>query len=94
MVVDQEEGAKTMTDSKDERSEGHLMPPVRDAHDSTDDVRLQRNPAHEDAKLDVAVDETFPASDPPASTQPGKGSDPAPSSGYDPALEERLRSKE
>ena len=79
-----------MTDSKDDRSEGHLMPPVRDAHDSSDDPRLQRNPSNADAKLDVAVDETFPASDPPASTQPGKGSDPAPSSGYDAEAEERL----
>ena len=34
-----------------------------------------------------AEDETFPASDAPSNTQPGKGKDPAPSSGYDPEAE-------
>ena len=56
---------------------------VRTAHDASDDPRLRRNPSDEDAKLDVALDETFPTSDPPSNTQPGKGKDPAPSSGYD-----------
>jgi hypothetical protein len=78
-----------MTNSEDDRNDGHLMPPVRDAHDADDDARLQKNPSNADAKLDVAVDETFPASDPPSVTQPG-GNDPAPSSGYD-AEAERQR---
>ena len=65
-------------------------PPVRTAHDASDDVRLQRDPGHQDAKLDVALDESFPTSDPPSNTQPGKGKDPAPSSGYDPEEEARL----
>ena len=56
---------------------------IRTAHDAHDDERLRRNPSDEDAKLDVALDETFPTSDPPSNTQPGKGKDPAPSSGYD-----------
>lgn len=56
---------------------------VRTAHDASDDTRLRNNPADEDAKLDVALDETFPSSDAPSNTQPGKGKDPAPSSGYD-----------
>ena len=49
-----------------------------------DVAQLKRNPSDEDAKLDVALDESFPTSDAPSNTQPGKGKDPAPSSGYDP----------
>jgi len=54
--------------------------------------RLERDPQDEDAKLDHGLDESMDASDPPAITQPGAGSDPAPSSGYD-EEEERLRCK-
>jgi len=68
---------------------------VRTAHDASDDERLRRNPSDEDAKLDVALDETFPTSDPPSNTQPGKGKDPAPSSGYDEEAEKaRMAGKE
>lgn len=73
----------TLEENKDEA----MKPEVREAHDAGDDKRLRRNPADEDAKLDVALDETFPTSDPPSNTQPGKGKDPAPSSGYDEAAE-------
>jgi hypothetical protein len=66
------------------------MTKVRTAHDASDDKRLRDDPSHEDAKLDVALDESFPTSDPPSNTQPGKGKDPAPSSGYDDA-EEKAR---
>lgn len=66
------------------------MTEVRPAKDATDDKRLQRDPSDEDAKLDVALDESFPTSDAPSNTQPGKGKDPAPSSGYDPEAEEKL----
>jgi hypothetical protein len=59
------------------------MPEVRDARDAEDDKKLKRDPSSEDAKLDVALDESFPTSDAPSNTQPGKGKDPAPSSGYD-----------
>jgi hypothetical protein len=65
---------------------------LRDAHDAEDDSRLKHNPADEDAKLDVALDESFPSSDAPSNTQPGKGKDPAPSSGYD-EDSERLRGR-
>ncbi len=65
-------------------------PEVRDAHDAEDDRRLKRDPADEDAKLDVALDESFPTSDAPSNTQPGKGKDPAPSSGYDAEEEEKM----
>lgn len=66
------------------------MTDVRDAKDASDDKRLQRDPSDEDAKLDVALDETFPTSDAPSNTQPGKGKDPAPSSGYDAEAEARI----
>ena len=70
-------------------------PKVRTARDASDDARLQRDPGHEDAKLDVALDESFPTSDAPSNTQPGKGKDPAPSSGYDPEAEQaRMSAKE
>jgi len=70
-------------------------PDVRTARDASDDKRLQRDPSDEDAKLDVALDETFPTSDAPSNTQPGKGKDPAPSSGYDEDAEHaRMSGKE
>ncbi len=58
------------------------MPEAREAHDAADKPMLQHDPAYEDAKLDIALDESFPTSDPPSNTQPGKGMDPAPSSGF------------
>jgi hypothetical protein len=75
-------------------SETPATPEVREAFDADDSAALKRNPGDEDAKLDVGLDETFPGSDAPANTQPGKGSDPAPSSGYDPEEEERLASEQ
>ena len=63
--------------------EARGIPHIRTAHDASDDRKLARNPSDEDAKLDVALDESFPTSDAPSNTQPGKGKDPAPSSGYD-----------
>ncbi|MFW2830130.1 hypothetical protein [Sphingomonas sp. ID0503] len=66
------------------------LPHVRTARDASDDEKLRRNPSNEDAKLDVGLDETFPGSDAPSNTQPGKGKDPAPSSGYDPEAEAEL----
>jgi len=71
-----------------DRSEGE----IRSAIDAHDHEKLKRNPSGEDAKLDVALDETFPSSDAPSNTQPGKGKDPAPSSGYD-EEGERMRGK-
>lgn len=69
---------------QDDRGTPHIRP----ARDATDDKKLARNPSDEDAKLDVALDESFPTSDAPSNTQPGKGKDPAPSSGYDVEAEE------
>ncbi len=80
----------TDLEQKDKRDSGH----IRTARDAEDDLRLKRNPSDEDAKLDVALDESFPGSDTPSNTQPGKGKDPAPSSGYDEEAEQlRERSR-
>lgn len=89
-----------MADRNDTKSEDDMAseggtPQVRTAHDADDDARLKRDPSDEDAKLDVALDESFPTSDAPSNTQPGKGKDPAPSSGYDEAAEkERMNARE
>ncbi len=55
--------------------------------------RLARDPASPQAKLDRALDESMDASDPPSQTPPGDSSNPAPSSGYDEAVEAALRRK-
>jgi hypothetical protein len=60
----------------------HKTTHVREARDAEHHRDLARDPSHEEGKLDVGLDESFPSSDPPAVTQPGHG-DPAPSSGYD-----------
>lgn len=80
----------TTTDLRPKDKQGNDN--IRTARDAEDDPRLKRNPSDEDAKLDVALDETFPGSDTPSNTQPGKGKDPAPSSGYDEEAE-RLRER-
>lgn len=69
------------------------VPQVRTAHDAEDIKALKTDPSSEDAKLDVALDESFPTSDAPSNTQPGKGKDPAPSSGYNEEEESRLVSE-
>ncbi len=58
------------------------VPEHREAHDAEHTPTLKRDPSHPDAKLDIELDETFPSSDPPSNTQPGRGLDPAPSSGF------------
>ena len=59
------------------------MPEVREAMDAEDDDTLRNDPSNADAKLDVALDETFPTSDAPSNTRPGNSGEPAPSSGFD-----------
>jgi hypothetical protein len=82
-----------MTNTDSDRGEPHDKDEsIRTAHDAEDDARLKNNPADEDAKLDVALDESFPSSDAPSNTQPGKGKDPLPSSGYDEDAE-RIRER-
>jgi hypothetical protein len=77
----------------DNDTDSRPVPPVRTAHDAEDVTALKTDPSSEDAKLDVALDESFPTSDAPSNTQPGKGKDPAPSSGYDEEEENRLVSE-
>jgi hypothetical protein len=85
----------TDSDRAKETDDNGSTPAVRTALDAGDDRRLQHDPSSEDAKLDVALDETFPTSDPPSNTQPGKGKDPAPSSGFDADAErDRMDGKE
>lgn len=59
---------------------------MREATDANDSDVLQADPAHEDGKADIAVDESFPASDPPAHNS-GASGEPAPSSDFDEAAE-------
>lgn len=67
-------------------------PKIREAHDADDHDSLKADPGHEDAKLDIGLDETFPSSDPPAAATRGHA-DPAPSSGYDEEAERKLAEK-
>jgi hypothetical protein len=76
-----------MTDADtDDRPLAHpdtpAQPEHREAHDAEHKPALKRDPSHPDAKLDIELDESFPSSDPPSNTQPGRGLDPAPSSGF------------
>ena len=54
--------------------------------------RLEENPGDPDAKLDAGLDQSMDASDPPATVQPGDDGEPMPSSGFDVAAEEAMRS--
>jgi hypothetical protein len=86
-----------MADERDAGASSESRPtnPVREALDASDVAGLRHNPGDQDAKLDVALDETFPTSDAPSHTQPGKGKDPAPSSGYDEEAEKaRLQERD
>ena len=56
--------------------------------------RLQKNPDSADARLDNGLDESMDGSDPISATQPGSGSEPAKSSGYDEEAERALREKQ
>ncbi len=79
-----------MTDQAIATPNAPEAPEVRTAIDAEDVKALKRNPSDEDGKLDIALDESFPTSDAPSNTQPGKGKDPAPSSGYDAEAEAKL----
>ncbi len=79
---------KNLDRGRPDASGAPAPPPVREAHDAKDEKALARDPAHEQGKLEIGLDESFPSSDPPAATQPG-GSEPAPSSGYDEEAEKK-----
>lgn len=55
----------------------------RDAIDANEVEQLKANPSDRDGRLDINVDESFPASDPPSITQPRRSSDPPPGGKYD-----------
>lgn len=58
---------------------GQSEPRSRPAHDADDIPELQRDPDDKDAKLEVELDESYPASDPPSQTQPEHDDKPPPS---------------
>lgn len=58
--------------------------------DESIDARLARNPESKEARLDTGLDQSMDASDPLSSTQPVHNNEPAPSSGYNEALEKKL----
>ncbi len=58
------------------RAATQQRPPEREL-----ELRLKKNPASDDAKVDVGSDESMDASDPVSVTAPG-GGEPAPSSTY------------
>lgn len=89
-------GAEGVEASQGDAAEGNPQPPkIRTAMDASDHETLASHPEDEDAKLDVALDESFPTSDAPSNTQPGRGLDPAPSSGFDADAEKaRMAAKE
>lgn len=79
-------------EDEDAETQRRAIPEIREAMDAGYSKGLRNNPSDDNSKLDIALDETFPTSDAPSNTQPGKGKDPAPSSGYDEAAEaERAR---
>jgi hypothetical protein len=58
-----------------------VHPKQRAGQDESLRARLKEDPTCQDAQLDVALDETMDASDPPSTTQPGHDQ-PVPSSGF------------
>jgi hypothetical protein len=66
------------------------IPEVREAIDAEDHPVLKEDAHHEDAKLDIELDESFPTSDAPSQTRPG-GGEPAVSSGFDEEAERRIQ---
>lgn len=75
-----------------EASNNGARDPRQDAgQDQSIEKRLRKNPDSVEAQLDNGLDETMDASDPVSVIQPGTSSDPAPSSGFDPDAEKKLR---
>lgn len=74
-----------MTDQDPKRDDPSADKSVtREALDADNIKKLKANPSDRDGRLDIDIDESFPASDPPSITQPRKGSDgPVPGGKYD-----------
>jgi len=64
------------------------VPEVREAHDADNLTVLKDDPSHEDAKADIALDESFPTSDAPGHTT--GSSEPAPSSCFNEETERKI----
>lgn len=71
-------------------SDDRKIPEVREALDAQDIPDLKHDAQHEDAKLDVALDESFPTSDAPSQTRPGSD-EPAASSGFNAEMERAIQ---
>lgn len=73
-------------DDEDRPLASHPDAPIanegREALDANDLKKLKANPSDKDARLDINIDESFPASDPPAMTQPRVSKDPPPGGKY------------
>jgi hypothetical protein len=68
-----------MNDDKQKRT----PPPVFSSDPQRELEReLSKNPDDLDTRVDVGSDESMDASDPPVTSQPGQGKEPAPSSGF------------
>lgn len=80
-------------DLRDREARPATHPEQRAMQDDDMMQRLEDDPEDSDARLDVGLDQSMDASDPPASTQPVHSTEPAQSSGYDEKAEERLRSR-
>jgi hypothetical protein len=82
-----------VTEADTKRAENHPATHPDQAAMQDEDInqRLEENPDDPDAKLDAGLDQSMDASDPPATVQPGDDGEPVPSSGYDEAAEEELR---
>ena len=66
------------------KDKGDQIPPATQSAPPEKELerKLQKHPDDDDAKVDVGSDESMDASDPPASSQPGKRDEPVPSSGF------------
>jgi hypothetical protein len=78
-----EEASKTMADAKkDEAEDGKTPAPTLSGEPDRElELKVKKHPEDDDAKVDLGSDESMDASDPIATTQPGKDK-PAPSSGF------------
>lgn len=81
----------TEADNKHENERPATHPDQTAMQDEDINKRLEDNPDDADAKLDAGLDQSMDASDPPAIVQPGDDGEPVPSSGFDEAVEEELR---
>jgi hypothetical protein len=74
-------------DDEDRPLASHPDSPVanehREALDADDIKKLKANPSDRDGRLDINIDQSFPASDPAAITQPRVSTDPPPGGKYD-----------